>query len=176
MLLWRNKKNYLRIIIKYSLSPLSVNIFALLCSPEISLLSLYEANILIKILGFLTTLFLITIKAIDIEWRDGDLRKLDTFDRCSAIVYKGDNFCDFVCFPAQVPFWNEVYCKRKEFASKGSKLFPFRVDSLSEGRQSPFWQLAPLKVGGGWVRQRCRVSCVTGVPNWLGKACYPCSR
>ena len=31
------------------------------------------------------------------------------------------------------PFWKGVYSKRKEFAPKGSKFFPFREDIFSEG-------------------------------------------
>ena len=31
-------------------------------------------------------------------------------------------------------FWKEVYFKRKEFALRGSKFLPFRVDPFSEGR------------------------------------------
>ena len=34
-----------------------------------------------------------------------------------------------------LPFWKDVYSKRKEFAPQGSKFFPFRVDSFSKGVQ-----------------------------------------
>ena len=34
------------------------------------------------------------------------------------------------------PFSKGVYLERKEFASKGSKFFPFNVDHFSEGRQN----------------------------------------
>ena len=30
------------------------------------------------------------------------------------------------------PFWKGVYSKRKEFAPKGSKFFPFRVDPFQK--------------------------------------------
>ena len=33
-------------------------------------------------------------------------------------------------------FWKGIYFKRKEFASQGSKLFPFRVDPFTEGTWS----------------------------------------
>ena len=33
------------------------------------------------------------------------------------------------------PVWKEVYAKRKEFAPKGSKFFPFRVDPFLERRK-----------------------------------------
>ena len=50
------------------------------------------------------------------------------------------------------PFWMGVYSKRKEFAPKGRKFFPFRIDPISEircaGKQkgqseklSPLWKL-----------------------------------
>ena len=39
----------------------------------------------------------------------------------------------FSCTPK--PFWKGVFSKRKEFAPRGSKFFPFRVDPFSEGMQ-----------------------------------------
>ena len=36
--------------------------------------------------------------------------------------------------------------KRKEFAPKGSKFFPFRVDPFSKGRPQFFIELSPMKV------------------------------
>ena len=43
--------------------------------------------------------------------------------------YKGDNFCDLVCFPAyKTPSQKGAYPKREEFAPFGSKFFPFRVE------------------------------------------------
>ena len=35
-----------------------------------------------------------------------------------------------------------VYAKRKEFAPKGSKFFPFRVDPLIEGDEKEDWVTA----------------------------------
>ena len=35
-------------------------------------------------------------------------------------------------------FWKGSIIKRKEFATKGSKLFPFKVDPFSERRQTYF--------------------------------------
>ena len=54
------------------------------------------------------------------------------FGTLSAMFYKRP-FCDFVYFPVlQIPSANGVYSKRKEFAPKGSKFFPFRIDTFSE--------------------------------------------
>ena len=36
-----------------------------------------------------------------------------------------------LCTPR--PFWKGLYSARKEFASLGSKFFPFKVDPISEG-------------------------------------------
>ena len=40
------------------------------------------------------------------------------------------------------PFWKVVYSKRKEFAPMGSKVFPFRVDPISEGRKNSILTVA----------------------------------
>ena len=62
---------------------------------------------------------------------------LGTRGRFSAILYKGDNFCDFIfTFLHASPFWKGVYYKREEFAPIGSKFFSFTVDSISEGIQN----------------------------------------
>ena len=45
-----------------------------------------------------------------------------------------------VCFPASSPFWKRIYCKREEFAPKGSKFFLFRIDLFSEGKKKTYWQ------------------------------------
>ena len=37
------------------------------------------------------------------------------------------------------------YSKRKEFAPHGSKLFPFRVDPFSEGKQNNFERVVSLE-------------------------------
>ena len=81
----------------------------------------------------------------------------------SSISYEGDNFFVTTClFPRNTgkggsfcfflflfvflhikgPFWTEVFSKRKEFASKGSKFFPFRVDRFLEEGKS-IWQSCP---------------------------------
>ena len=44
------------------------------------------------------------------------------------ITFMRDNF-DWIDF---LPFWKGVYSKRKEFAPRGSKFFPIRVDLLSK--------------------------------------------
>ena len=40
----------------------------------------------------------------------------------------------FYCTP--IPFWKEIYFKRKDFAPMGSKVFPFRIGSFSEERKN----------------------------------------
>ena len=60
-------------------------------------------------------------------------------------VHEVDNFCDLVC-PSLQPLWKGVYSKRKECDSDGRKLFLFRVNPFSEGREK--WKkkkLPPLK-------------------------------
>ena len=52
--------------------------------------------------------------------------------------------CMLFCTPN--PFWKRVCSKRKEFAPKGSKFFPFRVDPFSEGSQNNFDRAASLRV------------------------------
>ena len=47
-------------------------------------------------------------------------------------------FCLLSC--TQSHFWNGVYCKREEFAPKGSKLFSFRVDFFFRTYAEQFWQ------------------------------------
>ena len=48
--------------------------------------------------------------------------------------YKGDNFCDFMFALLYIKsLLKNIYSKKKEFAPCGSKFFPFRVDSFSEG-------------------------------------------
>ena len=44
--------------------------------------------------------------------------------------------CLLSCNPG--PFWKGVYSRRKEFAPKGSKFFPCRVDSFQKGGKSIF--------------------------------------
>ena len=38
-----------------------------------------------------------------------------------------------------MPFWKEVFPKRKETDPKCEKFFPFRIDPFSEGRQNRFY-------------------------------------
>ena len=66
-------------------------------------------------------------------------RGLDTFSIFSAIFYTGDNFCNFLFeFHNTKYLWKGVYSKRKEFASKGSKFFPFREDPFQKGDKTIF--------------------------------------
>ena len=58
---------------------------------------------------------------------------LFTFGRIVVFFYKGDNFCDFLfAFLQTRPLLKMVNSKNKEFVPKGSKIFPFSVDSISE--------------------------------------------
>ena len=50
--------------------------------------------------------------------------------------YKGGYFDSVFTSPHNNPFIKGVYSKRKEFAPRGSKFFPFRVDPFLEGRQT----------------------------------------
>ena len=61
------------------------------------------------------------------------LREPDTPGRGSAILYKGDNLCDFLfAFSAhQISYWKGVNAKRRELVSKGNKFFPLKVDPFS---------------------------------------------
>ena len=64
------------------------------------------------------------------------LGRLVTLDSFSAIFHKGDNFCDFLfAFRNNNLFLKMVYSKRKEFSLKGSKLFPFILESFPEGNR-----------------------------------------
>ena len=84
-------------------------------------------------------------------------RGLDTLGRLSDIFNKGDNFCDLVCFPVHQSLlqgsilkrkicYKGIFTKRKEFAPRGSKFFPFRADPFSEGSKTVLTELSPLKV------------------------------
>ena len=56
------------------------------------------------------------------------LRVLNTLGSFSANLLEGDNFCDFLFeFLLTKHFLKWVYYKSKEFASIGSKFFPFRA-------------------------------------------------
>ena len=56
----------------------------------------------------------------------------------------------FSCIPG--PFWIGVSSKRKEYAPKGSKFFPFRVDPISEENHklSPLEQMAENRPSVSW--------------------------
>ena len=52
----------------------------------------------------------------------------------STIFFKGDYLCDFLFASKHTKaLLKRVYFKRKEFAPKGSKFFPFTVDPLCRG-------------------------------------------
>ena len=51
-----------------------------------------------------------------------------SFYKGSACTFRGGNFVKIVLSPS----WKGVFCKRKEFAPKGSKFFTFRVDPFTE--------------------------------------------
>ena len=61
---------------------------------------------------------------------------------------KRDNVWDSLfAFLRQIkPLLKRVFSKRKEFASMGSKFFPFRVDPFSEAAQSILTELPPMKM------------------------------
>ena len=50
----------------------------------------------------------------------------------SSIFKEEDSFCDFLFPFLYIKHWKGVYSERKEFAPRGSKFFPFRVDLFSE--------------------------------------------
>ena len=74
--------------------------------------------------------------------------------RIFTILDQGDNFS--ICGP----FWKRIYSKRTESAPECKNF------SLKNQR----WQGQPSECfrggEGGWVRQRCRISCVTRASNW----------
>ena len=51
----------------------------------------------------------------------------------SAILNKADNFVFMFAFLYTIALLKRNHSERKEFAPMGSKFFPFRVDSFSEG-------------------------------------------
>ena len=58
------------------------------------------------------------------------------------IHFQQRQHCHFFFFP----FWKGVYSKRKEFAPKGSKFFPFRVEPFSEGDWTSRMQIGSHKI------------------------------
>ena len=75
------------------------------------------------------------------------LWRLDTLGIFSAIFTRETTFVTS-CLLSYAPnsFWKGIYSKRKEFASTGSKFFPFRVDPFSGRRQTILTELPPLIV------------------------------
>ena len=67
------------------------------------------------------------------------LRGLYTFGKFST-AFTGDTILVTSCFVFlyMKPLLKRVYFKRKEFAPKGSKFFPFKVDLFSKGKQNNF--------------------------------------
>ena len=63
------------------------------------------------------------------------------------MFYKGDNFCDFLFafLQSKSLLKKSLLYKRKEFAPRGSKFLPFRVDAFSEGNQNDFERVASLR-------------------------------
>ena len=70
-----------------------------------------------------------------------DIRVMDTLGRFSAFLARETILLSVVLFPVYlyIPFWKEVFSKKKEFAPRGNKFFLFRVDPFSEGKQEQFW-------------------------------------
>ena len=70
------------------------------------------------------------------------LSGLDTLGRFYTFPPRETTFvasCLLSCIT--IPFWKKrVYYKRKEFAPKGSKFFPFRVDPLLKEGKKQFWR------------------------------------
>ena len=67
------------------------------------------------------------------------LRKLCAFGWIFAILYKGDNFWEYLFALLNTkPLLERVYFKKKEFAPTGSKFFHFRVDPCSKGSEIEF--------------------------------------
>ena len=65
------------------------------------------------------------------------LRGPNTLGRFFTILYKEDNFCDFLfAFQYTDPLLKGVYSERKAFAPKGSKFFAVRVDPFLEEDKS----------------------------------------
>ena len=95
------------------------------------------------------------------------LRGLDTMGRLPAIFYKGDNFWIFLLgFQQTKPLLKSVSSKRNGLFGV-RKLFPFRVDPISEdvgGDRASFTELPPLKtsqrahdVNTTSLQRRCNV-------------------
>ena len=59
-----------------------------------------------------------------------------------------------------------VYSKRKEFAPLGSKFFPFRVDSFSEGRQNQFVRIVSPESVSLPLKDCLRTAKIQVSPQW----------
>ena len=86
---------------------------------------------------FLLLLHFVKVKdivlVIDYKVYDQALRGLNTHDRFSVIVCKGDNFCDLMfAFQFTILLLKVDLLQKEECDSVGIKLFPFRVDPFSE--------------------------------------------
>ena len=100
--------------------------------PEILCCTICDLEVKV-ILIYLQT-FMLKFKFLEAKHNSGELHCPAT-----SLIYKGDNFvisCLLSCKASS--FWKEIYSKRKEFGSLGSKFFPFRVDPFSEGNQNNF--------------------------------------
>ena len=73
---------------------------------------------------------------------------MNTAGRFSAILIMEATFVTFclLCFLHIRLLLKRIYSKREDFAAKGSKVFPFRVDLFSEGRQTILTEWSPLMV------------------------------
>ena len=78
--------------------------------------------------------------AVILFWKGSTLRRKHLIDFTSLVFTKETAFVPSGLFYTRNPFWKRVYSKRIEFAPKGSKFFPFRVD--------PFQMAFPLKAYG----------------------------
>ena len=58
---------------------------------------------------------------------------MDRFRDFATILHKGDKFCDYLfAFLHTKPLLQGVRSLRQEFALKGSKYFPSRLDTIPE--------------------------------------------
>ena len=61
---------------------------------------------------------------------EGDLKQL-----LHILPFNKSNFCYFLFASfTRITFCKEIYSKRNEFVSEGSRFFPFRIDTCLEGR------------------------------------------
>ena len=70
-------------------------------------------------------------------WKNRNLSK--GISNCLLFKGNGYTFSGKVTYEwiVCISFWKGAYSKRKEFAPKGSKFFPFRVDPFLEGSRCP---------------------------------------